>query len=166
MFKILSATVVIALLIPLPSYSEGNPDDYRAKFAESVFVDALLTLHSDMPPFKDRARVQHSSSNVASLAIQSLESNPSKKALTVLAELNMFVLDGAVGEEHGCAVLRKGKKILNTLKNQKAINLKTACENKVNKKDGNLEICAPTSTIERNLRDQISAVSKGEKCDD
>jgi|SRR6185369_1008715 len=166
MFKILSAMVLAALLVPLPSYSEENENYYRAEFAKSVFVDSLLTLYSNIPPFDDRTRIQQSSSNAASLAIQSLEANPSPKALTVLAELNMFDLDGAVGEEHDCAVVRKGKKILPILKKQKAKNLKLACDKEVTKNNGSHKICAPTNTIERHLRDQISAIAQGQKCDD
>lgn len=156
----------LLLLMPVSCLSAGNDNDYKAEFASKVFLNSLLTLNSSMPPFKDQGRILSSAANAASLALQSLEANPSPKALYVLAELNMFNLDGALSEEQNCAVLRKGNKLLNIIKTLNPDSLNSQCKKKIKKYGVNNEnICANADIINRRIREQVSAITKKVSCD-
>jgi hypothetical protein len=109
------ARVALLAGIGIPLSAIGQPqaadDQNYAEFAHYVVVQSLALSRKHDGRFDDPA-TSELVSNAASLGIGALARSRAKSSPKHLAGLLAYSLDGAVGEEHTCAVLMKGKAMI------------------------------------------------------
>lgn len=106
------------------------------------------------------------------LALISAKSSP--QALTSLANVMRYGLDGALSEDYTCCVLEKGKKIEKALKKINPEQLVDSCKNEINsfeKKHKNLfaetelaGACAVKEIIKGRVKDLLVSIKNSKKC--
>jgi hypothetical protein len=100
------------------------------------------------------------------LALIVLERSDSPAALAGLADLIQFTLDGAISEQHACAVLAKGERILPYLERARAAAKKGGCEATLKRLKVELvaNVCADDERVERKFTSLADGIKRGEKC--
>ena len=157
--------LMLLLILCSPVYAEIKATD-MGQFAYDSLVFAISSLSSDEfinLPSATQSLIQ----NAPFLALKIIENEGGSKSNQLLAKAIALRLDAALAEEYDCAVLKRGKGILPSMKKYRTtlIDVIQSCEKDARRLNVDpSSICAGQSAIEHHTDDLILALEKGRRC--
>lgn len=98
------------------------------------------------------------------LTIMFLDRASSAEASRALAYLTLITLDGVVGEDHGCAILNKGHKVLPYLSQAQKTRQEGRCEEPEAKTKLHADVCKSKENVDRDIKLFKEKIKSGINC--
>jgi len=146
----------------------GSPDksriEYQDTWAYERFIRSYDAIHTLRKQGSPAPGVENALSASLEMTVILLDRSSSAASAKALAYMNLLKVDGAVAEDHTCAVLRKGKSILPYLEQAKAARTNGRCiMQEVNVKPDQV-FCADPEDALRRIESHIRAIHSGKTC--
>lgn len=149
------------------SVNADNTSDRINYFAYDSIVfaiDSMSNAEFDNFPEPTKYLIQ----NTPSLVIRILDCDPTLESSKLIIKCSALRLDGSLAEEHTCAILKRGRKILSYLKKYKATlkDMRQLCEKDARRLNVNpSSVCAEEYAVARRVDALIHALEKGRSCE-